>query len=302
LQRRASSFSPSLDVYVGAGIRHVPRLKWINSVSNMDHLDASWKSQLESEFFSDLRALDLFHLEGWAQGLQALDRLRDNIGDLYGPILVSQVAGKLGMEAVQLAMQEGLCAGHDATVPTMKVGARLESKGGIPRFCTRATDWIPTMLDSVDQFVQVAIMSATSPRSAVDGHSNEFVGAVARLIGAICDLEFIRGVILARVAGNVEVFRTLKPGSRPIFAEHNELLKGLLGRHGDNDICGEAGTPWLSWLKDKMGPMNTFASFQAAQANQPAQRILAAAGRPSSPSVPADTGDVGTPVLPEGQS
>jgi len=263
LQRRTSPLS-SLDVYFGHGIR--PRMKWINPVTNMD---ASWKSQLESDFFSDLRGLDLFHLREWAQGLQVLDSLK-------GSILVSQVAGKLGMEAVQLAMQEGLCAGRGNPPPVLdpRVGARLGSIDGVPKFCNEAISWIPTMLDSVDDFLKIAIVltgerSATTRESLAASAGTDFQptfeDAVARLIHAICDLEFIRGVILARMVNN-NPFVGARPGSHAIFANQHEALRRLLGLGGTaQDICGEASKDRLRWLKDKMTLTDTVATFARLQ-------------------------------------
>jgi len=267
LQRRAST-SSSLNVSFGPGIRHVSRLKWINSLSNMDA--SSWRGQLESDFFSDLWGLDLLFLREWAQGLQTLHSLKNSIGDEYGPILVSQVAGKLEMEAVQLAMQEGLCAGHRAT---QMVGARLETIDGVPKFCTEAITWISRMLDSVDDFLKEAIV-LTGERVATPPQENvpqPFEDAVAKLIHAICDLEFIRGVILARMVDSADPFRSVKPGSRAIFAKHHKDLARLVNRHAGQDICGQATLEWLRMLKGTQPAHAHLAEIARANAERGAE-------------------------------
>jgi len=152
----------------------------------------------------------------------------------------------------------------------------LASDAGAPEICTEATKRILSMLASLDEFVDIAVRfsneRATNPVD--DGvwteHSHTFEDAVARLILAICDLEFIRGVILSQVAGT-NTLGVVKPGSHSIFKDRLPELQRLLGRVPGQDICGAdpaaegVGTAWVRWLRDKMTLRDTFGTATRLQ-------------------------------------
>jgi len=304
---RLSLISTFADPPYGNG--HVLRMKWVRQLSDTgEQGNLSWTSLLQEDFFSNLwDNIDLFNLHEWAKGLRQLQRIAELLhreqlhmvargpgndeesflGKKYAHSLVSHVAGKLGMEAVQFAMLHELCklpeaaARHVGDVSTDPF-TRLQSTAGAAPFCTKATERINSMLQSVDDFADAALLKfPPGDTSASDGlfDARTLESAVGRLIYAICDLELIRGVILSDVAGVTPFDNPLRPPSSAVFANHETGLRQLLGRVAGEPICGEAASAsWLKWLQAKTTSSDTFARFEEAQAAEaqrnPTQRLV----------------------------